>query len=60
VTEAARDPASQAPQPPELEARIAALEQADNGEDFDRRSWFWMVVFGIALPLALVLIGWPL
>ncbi len=46
--------------PPELEARIAALEQADRGEDFDAVSWLWMTLFGIALPVALVCIGWRL
>jgi hypothetical protein len=46
--------------PPELEARIAALEKADRCEDFDRVSWIWMLLFGIALPIALVCIGWRL
>jgi hypothetical protein len=44
--------------PPELEARIAALENADRCEDFDAVSWVWLVLFGIVLPLALVCIGW--
>jgi hypothetical protein len=48
------------PIPPELEARIAALEKADRCEDFDRVSWIWMLLFGIALPIALVCIGWRL
>jgi hypothetical protein len=43
--------------PPELEARIAALEKADRCEDFDAVSWVWMVLFGIVLPLALLGIG---
>jgi hypothetical protein len=43
--------------PPELEARIAALENADRCEDFDALSWVWMVLFGIVLPLALMCIG---
>jgi hypothetical protein len=46
--------------PPELEARIAALENADRCEDFDAVSWVWMVLFGVLLPLALVCIGWRL
>jgi hypothetical protein len=46
--------------PPELEARIAALENADRCEDFDGVSWVWMVLFGIVLPLTLVCIGWRL
>ena len=44
--------------PEELEARIAALERADPREDFDRTSWVWMLLFGIALPAALVFLGW--
>jgi hypothetical protein len=44
--------------PPELEARIAVLENADRGEDFDAVSWVWMALFGIVLPLALVCVGW--
>jgi hypothetical protein len=46
--------------PEELEARIAALERADPREDFDRASWVWMLLFGIALPAALVFLGWRL
>jgi hypothetical protein len=46
--------------PPELEARIVALEQADRCEDFDAVSWIWMVLFGVVLPLTLVCIGWRL
>ena len=46
--------------PPELEARIAALENADRCEDFDAVSWVWLVLFGIVVPLTLVCIGWRL
>jgi hypothetical protein len=46
--------------PPELEARIAALEQADRGEAFDAASWLWMALFGVVLPITLVCIGWRL
>jgi hypothetical protein len=46
--------------PAELEARIAALEHADRCEDFDAVSWVWMALFGIALPIALLWIGWRL
>ena len=44
--------------PPELEARIAVLESAASDQDFDARSWFWMVLFGIALPAVLIVLGW--
>jgi hypothetical protein len=44
--------------PPALEARIAALERPGATADFDGASWAWMAVLGVALPLALILIGW--
>ena len=44
--------------PAELEARISALEASKEGPDFDRLSWFWMILFGIALPLILIVLGW--
>jgi hypothetical protein len=43
---------------PELEARLAALERAAPSGDFDRASWFWMIVLGIAIPLVLLVVGW--
>jgi hypothetical protein len=61
VTDSAGLRAGENPQmPPDLEARIAALEHADWGEDFAGASWVWMILFGIVLPLALVFIGWRL
>jgi hypothetical protein len=53
-------PLPEEPLPEELEARIAALERADPREDFDRTSWVWMLLFGIALPAALAFLGWGL
>jgi hypothetical protein len=44
--------------PPELEARVAALEAAPPGADFDLSSWFWMVLLGVLLPLILLIVGW--
>ena len=44
--------------PPELEARIAALESAAPQTDFDPASWFWMVLLGIVVPVVLLAIGW--
>jgi hypothetical protein len=46
--------------PPELEARIAALERAEPRPDFDAASWVWMVLLGLALPVALLILGWRL
>ncbi len=46
------------PLPPELEARIAAFDRTAPPADFDARSWFWMILFGVAIPLALLGIGW--
>jgi hypothetical protein len=44
--------------PPELEARIAAFEKAAPRTDFDLASWFWMIILGVAVPLALLIVGW--
>jgi hypothetical protein len=43
--------------PPELEARIATLESSPSNQDFDALGWFWMVLFGIVLPAALIVLG---
>ena len=51
--------ASREPLDPELERRVAALEAgADAGSDFDAASWFWMVLLGILVPVALLVWGW--
>jgi hypothetical protein len=45
--------------PPELEERIAALEDpARQGSDFDARSWVWLILLGVTVPLALLIWGW--
>lgn len=44
--------------PAELESRIAAFETSVPPADFDSASWFWMILLGIALPLALLAVGW--
>ena len=45
--------------PPDLEARIVALEAVSGQtQDFDARSWAWLVLLGVILPIALLLIGW--
>jgi hypothetical protein len=44
--------------PPELEARIVALESAAPRSDFDGSSWFWMILLGIAIPAILLIVGW--
>jgi hypothetical protein len=44
--------------PPELEARIAAFENAAPAGDFDTASWFWMILLGIAIPLVMLAVGW--
>ncbi|MEP6883259.1 MAG: hypothetical protein ABJC66_00785 [Gammaproteobacteria bacterium] len=51
------DPAKQE-LPPELEARIAALENSAPAADFDAASWIWMVLLGVVLPLLLLAAGW--
>ena len=44
--------------PPQLEARIAVVENAAPTSDFDRASWFWMILLGVAIPLVLLVVGW--
>jgi len=46
--------------PAELEQRIEALEQQPAAADFDRRSWVWLALLGVLLPLALLVLGWVL
>jgi len=46
------------PLPPELVRRIEALEQEPLGPDFDRASWMWLGLLGLALPVALLVLGW--
>jgi hypothetical protein len=47
------------PFPAELEERICALEsQREVGDDFDTRSWFWLIVLGVVTPVALLLMSW--
>jgi hypothetical protein len=44
--------------PHELEARIAALENAAPRPVFDAASWFWLILLGVAIPLLLLAAGW--
>lgn len=44
--------------PPQLEARIAAIETAGRTPDFDGSSWLWMVVLGVVIPLMMLAVGW--
>jgi hypothetical protein len=46
------------PMPEELERRIEAIERHDLAGDLNRASWFWLLLFGIAIPAALLLWGW--
>ena len=58
VTDPSADEAAAPIDPPELAARIAALESTEARTDFDALSWFWMILFGILLPLGLLILGW--
>jgi hypothetical protein len=50
---------SPAPELATLEERLAALESGrETGEDFDRRSWFWLILLGLVIPAAMLLLGW--
>jgi hypothetical protein len=42
---------------PGLEARLRVLESAASDTDFDALSWIWMVLFGIVLPVVLIVLG---
>ena len=45
--------------PPDLEARIVELEAVSGQtKDFDARSWAWLVLLGVIVPIALLIIGW--
>jgi hypothetical protein len=44
--------------PPQLEARIAAIEIAGRTPDFDASSWLWMIVLGVVIPLLMLAVGW--
>jgi hypothetical protein len=52
-------PMHEPPLPPELARRIEILAAASSASgDFNRASWFWLLLFGVALPAALLLWGW--
>jgi hypothetical protein len=53
-------PAPAAPvAPADLPERLAALESGTAcGEDFDRASWIWLWLLGVAVPVLLLLAGW--
>ena len=44
---------------PELERRIAALEQPENqGRGFGAADWAWLALLGVIFPAALLIWGW--
>ncbi|MFV3304848.1 hypothetical protein ACNFBT_06170 [Pseudomonas sp. NY15181] len=43
----------------ELERRLRLLEDpAEQGEDFDAMSWFWLLLLGLVLPVVALVAGW--
>ncbi len=43
----------------ELERRLRLLEDpAEQGEDFDGMSWFWLLLLGLVLPAVALVAGW--
>lgn len=45
--------------PPELERRIAELEQPENqGDGFTRGDWIFLLFAGVVAPLLLLIWGW--
>ncbi|MBV8910382.1 MAG: hypothetical protein JOZ89_06445 [Gammaproteobacteria bacterium] len=46
---------------PDLARRIDLLEgDAAARRDFDARSWLWLTVLGVVLPVVLLIVGWSL
>jgi hypothetical protein len=43
---------------PELEARIAAFENAPLASGFGGAGWFWILLLGVVIPVALLIVGW--
>jgi len=41
-----------------LEARLREVEAAASAVDFDAIAWFWIILFGVAVPVALIAYGW--
>jgi hypothetical protein len=60
MTDPVRDgmPAQAPALAPELEARIATFENAAPTADFGAAGWFWMVLLGVLIPLAMLIAGW--
>lgn len=44
--------------PDELEARLNVVSAASEDRDFDARSWFWMILLGLVIPVGLIVAGW--
>jgi hypothetical protein len=45
--------------PDELEKRLQTLaDESGQGADFDLASWFWLLLLGLAGPIALIIAGW--
>src|SRR6266403_3368146 len=54
-----RDPPPMQELPDELERRLQALsDESAQGADFDPASWFWLLLLGLAGPIALIIAGW--
>jgi hypothetical protein len=43
--------------PAELDQRLAVLERTP-ARDFDARSWLWMLLLGVVVPVILLALGW--
>jgi hypothetical protein len=60
MADRAEDPETSRPPalPADLEARLGAFERAGPTGDFDFASWFWIILLGVAIPAALLAVGW--
>jgi hypothetical protein len=42
-----------------LQRRLALLaDPKAQGADFDRASWFWLLLLGLIGPIVLIILGW--
>jgi hypothetical protein len=45
--------------PDELERRLETLAQeSGQGADFDLVSWFWLLLLGLVVPVAVIIASW--
>lgn len=58
VTEPGAPPRAGDALPEALEALLSEVEASAPSADFDARSWLWMLLLGVLLPVGLIAYGW--